>query len=124
MKMVGASFVGVLSGASFFFQAEDGIRDRDVTGVQTCALPISALADQSQARSVAAGAAGMATESARAVGGPTRRSVTGFSRSPPESVSLSPSSFMQIGRASRRERGPSSERQLPRQEQKAPCRHP
>src|SRR6266540_5499947 len=26
----------------FFFQAEDGIRDRDVTGVQTCALPILA----------------------------------------------------------------------------------
>src|SRR5699024_11634942 len=26
----------------FFFQAEDGIRDRNVTGVQTCALPISA----------------------------------------------------------------------------------
>src|SRR5437667_5715078 len=25
----------------FFFQAEDGIRDRDVTGVQTCALQIS-----------------------------------------------------------------------------------
>src|SRR5437773_4392475 len=25
----------------FFFQAEDGIRPRDVTGVQTCALPIS-----------------------------------------------------------------------------------
>ena len=24
----------------FFFQAEDGIRDYDVTGVQTCALPI------------------------------------------------------------------------------------
>src|SRR5438094_9986137 len=24
---------------SFFFQAEDGIRDRTVTGVQTCALP-------------------------------------------------------------------------------------
>src|SRR5699024_11932046 len=23
-----------------FFQAEDGIRDRNVTGVQTCALPI------------------------------------------------------------------------------------
>src|SRR5690606_39854870 len=28
----------------FFFQAEDGIRDFHVTGVQTCALPISALA--------------------------------------------------------------------------------
>src|SRR5699024_3143676 len=27
----------------FFFQAEDGIRDRNVTGVQTCALPICAL---------------------------------------------------------------------------------
>src|SRR5687767_15736433 len=25
---------------SFFFQAEDGIRDKLVTGVQTCALPI------------------------------------------------------------------------------------
>src|SRR5947209_16193452 len=27
----------------FFFQAEDGIRDIGVTGVQTCALPISFL---------------------------------------------------------------------------------
>src|SRR5690625_7587915 len=27
--------------AFFFFQAEDGIRDGHVTGVQTCALPIS-----------------------------------------------------------------------------------
>src|SRR5690554_7655227 len=26
---------------AFFFQAEDGIRDADVIGVQTCALPIS-----------------------------------------------------------------------------------
>src|SRR5438067_9864597 len=31
----GAALCGV-----FFFQAEDGIRDRNVTGVQTCALPI------------------------------------------------------------------------------------
>src|SRR5699024_3804382 len=29
------------TGRSFFFQAEDGIRDRNVTGVQTCALPIT-----------------------------------------------------------------------------------
>src|SRR5688572_16431268 len=28
--------------STFFFQAEDGIRDLTVTGVQTCALPISA----------------------------------------------------------------------------------
>src|SRR5260370_6694872 len=27
----------------FFFQAEDGIRDSSVTGVQTCALPISTI---------------------------------------------------------------------------------
>src|SRR5437016_9288165 len=31
---------------SFFFQAEDGIRDWSVTGVQTCALPI--LSDRTQ----------------------------------------------------------------------------
>src|SRR5690625_7887387 len=31
--------------AFFFFQAEDGIRDGHVTGVQTCALPISSLQD-------------------------------------------------------------------------------
>src|SRR2546430_5404274 len=30
----------VLTGIQFFFQAEDGIRDLTVTGVQTCALPI------------------------------------------------------------------------------------
>src|SRR5699024_12073053 len=35
----------------FFFQAEDGIRDRNVTGVQTCALPI--LARQTRARAEA-----------------------------------------------------------------------
>src|SRR5438067_3013366 len=34
-----------LSHFVFFFQAEDGIRDRNVTGVQTCALPIC-LAEQ------------------------------------------------------------------------------
>ena len=31
---------GMGGGTIFFFQAEDGIRDYDVTGVQTCALPI------------------------------------------------------------------------------------
>src|SRR3712207_7908142 len=30
---------------SFFFQAEDGIRDIGVTGVQTCALPILRLTE-------------------------------------------------------------------------------
>src|SRR5699024_11881858 len=31
-------YLGLVS--FFFFQAEDGIRDRNVTGIQTCALPI------------------------------------------------------------------------------------
>src|SRR5436190_5455734 len=31
----------LIVGFFFFFQAEDGIRDHCVTGVQTCALPIS-----------------------------------------------------------------------------------
>src|SRR5437762_8792876 len=38
--MIYAQFV---SGLFFFFQAEDGIRDTSVTGVQTCALPISTI---------------------------------------------------------------------------------
>src|SRR5699024_11615554 len=33
-------FVFLLLSLVFFFQAEDGIRDRNVTGLQTCALPI------------------------------------------------------------------------------------
>src|SRR5690606_39300974 len=35
------SLCGFLGCILFFFQAEDGIRDFHVTGVQTCALPIS-----------------------------------------------------------------------------------
>src|SRR3712207_6529957 len=33
---------GLVGDIDFFFQAEDGIRDIGVTGVQTCALPIAA----------------------------------------------------------------------------------
>src|SRR2546430_11965958 len=36
----------------FFFQAEDGIRDLTVTGVQTCALPISGNLHSSQGREI------------------------------------------------------------------------
>src|SRR5688572_31552099 len=36
----------------FFFQAEDGIRDLTVTGVQTCALPISPPSSRCPARLV------------------------------------------------------------------------
>src|SRR5688572_33436057 len=41
--------------SSFFFQAEDGIRDLTVTGVQTCALPISAIAPASSSQMYASG---------------------------------------------------------------------
>src|SRR5207247_6355653 len=47
----------VILSCFFFFQAEDGIRDPLVTGVQTCALPISSAlrhdSAQSAARSIA-----------------------------------------------------------------------
>src|SRR5260370_41942606 len=39
LRITAYSFVPILF--FFFFQAEDGIRDSSVTGVQTCALPIS-----------------------------------------------------------------------------------
>src|SRR2546421_3032073 len=42
--------VGCLFFIFFFFQAEDGIRDLIVTGVQTCALPILRLVDLQAAR--------------------------------------------------------------------------
>src|SRR2546425_6445453 len=46
MSGTGSSLAGAvaLPVAFFFFQAEDGIRDKLVTGVQTCALPICARA--------------------------------------------------------------------------------
>ena len=40
MKMGRVGRVRMNSVIFFFFQAEDGIRDHCVTGVQTCALPI------------------------------------------------------------------------------------
>src|SRR5256886_11919241 len=45
-----AGFYGCdhLDDVFFFFQAEDGIRDLTVTGVQTCALPIFLLNEKTQ----------------------------------------------------------------------------
>src|SRR5205807_2922089 len=48
----------------FFFQAEDGIRDYKVTGVQTCALPIST--EIRNAAEIAQGANAAATTSSAA----------------------------------------------------------
>src|SRR5690606_41104008 len=63
----------------FFFQAEDGIRHFHVTGVQTCALPIS------RARSVASWASSLAAlgASACAVSPRPLRAITPARLSPP-----------------------------------------
>src|SRR5436190_12190836 len=50
----------------FFFQAEDGIRDHCVTGVQTCALPISTPAATSPTASGPTSAARCSTSSSTA----------------------------------------------------------
>src|SRR5207249_9662678 len=68
----------------FFFQAEDGIRDRNVTGVQTCALPIYVLKSPTPARIPAAEeepsalieGVTAAIDDARRLAAPTRRIVT------------------------------------------------
>src|SRR5688500_20150737 len=88
--MVHVSFV------FFFFQAEDGIRDYKVTGVQTCALPISSPSRTSAApRRPGWRAPTSSPKCSTSAGCPTRS--TSWSRAwPPGSP--------QIGRASCRER--------------------
>src|SRR5699024_12155404 len=71
----------------FFFHAEDGIRHRNVTGVQTCALPISAR---------------QYTQPGCPAGCLIMNSAAGPATSTPEVETA------QIGRASRRERGKKS----------------
>src|SRR2546427_7663709 len=66
----------------FFFQAEDGIRDLTVTGVQTCALPISRAAKNSR---VHARSAARRSRSAReALGRQSPPPLTSASREPGE----------------------------------------
>src|SRR6266516_2773673 len=74
----------------FFFQAEDGIRDRTVTGVQTCALPISSpgtvCVRPSHRRHLvhwATSAATAATERACEIGSLLKRSPAGGSKESP-----------------------------------------
>src|SRR5438067_10441705 len=94
----------------FFFQAEDGIRDRNLTGVQTCALPIycqiaecSESIGRSQASGDARGDSGIAAWTSRA-----RATAIGITRWPAAtSVSLLAVATIlpaEIGRASCRER--------------------
>src|SRR5205823_10900107 len=101
---------------SFFFQAEDGIRDKLVTGVQTCALPIYEDPGSARGGGVSAGAAtvGRALVSPRGNPAPTV-SLDSESREwlrdlRAEGAAHSAAverlhALLQIGRASCRERG-------------------
>src|SRR5207244_10332805 len=85
----------------FFFQAEDGIRDDLVTGVQTCALPISsALRPRAPAPDRRMAAAPLDAHLVHAR--PQRHALSGGARLRARPAGAGRS---QIGRASCRERG-------------------
>src|SRR5690606_39505004 len=87
----------------FFFQAEDGIRDFHVTGVQTCALPISVPAHVPCPRSLGstpASPAGADSSSSPVVPRPPTRRPARCPRSRTTRLLRT----AQIGRASCRER--------------------
>src|SRR2546421_9569138 len=88
----------------FFFQAEDGIRDLIVTGVQTCALPISSRSPSGSARCRATGACRRGESSSRAAGRrstPLRRAVTPSRRSRPCSLHRTRSEERRVGKECR-----------------------
>src|SRR5256885_12856884 len=91
---------GVSAALFFFFQAEDGIRDYKVTGVQTCALPISIIAKFCPADHLCVGTYGMSE---------TATCVTSTRATDPVAVRRGSNGrpltgVVQIGRASCRER--------------------
>src|SRR5256886_7396504 len=89
-------------GLFFFFQAEDGIRDLTVTGVQTCALPISSDLSSSRALVVAfvmVPPQGAATGARLELKSEATGSMDAVTRGTLEGAQL-----LQIGRASCRER--------------------
>src|SRR5207249_6886694 len=93
----------------FFFQAEDGIRDRNVTGVQTCALPIFLLPDPSAHDSAEVVAGVPREEFAASVVGPgppgSPLAKTSAAAVRTEYAAVAPRHlFDEIGRASCRER--------------------
>src|SRR5699024_11835796 len=88
----------------FFFQAEDGIRDRNVTGVQTCALPIFGQLAHGEYSSVA-GRLLLAADLLREQQAPQFSG--GFSARPPDlsgQLLEHTEELAEIGRASCRER--------------------
>src|SRR5690606_40131983 len=82
----------------FFFQAEDGIRDFHVTGVQTCALPI--LTRTTRRTSSRSPSSATSTRASR-----TPRRTSSSSASRHSRAARAHCSWPEIGRASCRERG-------------------
>src|SRR5690606_40640586 len=90
----------------FFFQAEDGIRDFHVTGVQTCALPISVIATLLGGNSSLKSIAGLNKSSVRVATTYTSpRTLDKLVFKPNELASGAKLTSSEIGRASCRERG-------------------
>src|SRR2546430_13430019 len=85
----------------FFFQAEDGIRDLTVTGVQTCALPICVQKFDSAAISLASVSGGGANRSVAVLDHWTPQNP---SNTVPRAIVGDPNQNDQIGRASCRDR--------------------
>src|SRR5690606_39374917 len=71
----------------FFFQAEDGIRDFHVTGVQTCALPILAMMRRTAGF---AGPVAAAPRPSRALQSPSRGGFQAVMRRGPAALKRSP----------------------------------
>src|SRR5207249_5803226 len=93
----------------FFFQAKDGIRARNVTGVQTCALPISRSpgAGRGDQRPPRRADAGRQLTALKASSSPARSSATKAAApsGPAPSSNRRTSAEPKIGRASGREGG-------------------
>src|SRR5690606_39777505 len=94
----------------FFFQAEDGIRGFHVTGVQTCALPISGRAARAGVHGPARGrAAPLLPPAARPAYPPGRPGIAMAARAARDACRVASHAAggpaAEIGRASCRERG-------------------
>src|SRR5207253_4559730 len=93
----------------FFFQAEDGIRDGHVTGVQTCALPICTTARRAgrnrSPRSLPLPSSHHASRSSRSLKRLARRRRAAAPVSRRIASGLRGQAAREIGRASCRERG-------------------
>src|SRR2546430_9916060 len=88
----------------FFFQAEDGIRDLTVTGVQTCALPICSMSAASYGIDYCWGGYRMKQQTYRRFAVGDTRAAFFYTTGQTDSVS-DRGDFTKIGRGSCRERG-------------------